>query len=140
MIIMEVTALHKEKTERLFTYLKELSLLRSPLIRDLQQYENYFFLNEIPNEPGCLSPLVDNVKDSWIEIKKPIKPQFPIVPKVLLDWLDPSFQIENVNTETKLVEKIPNKYQIDEIEDSEEIAEYLYLADHFDIQATFNSF
>ena len=138
---MEVTALHKEKTERLFTYLKELSLLRSPLIRDLQQYENYFFLNEIPNEPGCLSPLVDNVKDTWIEIKKPIKPQFPMVPKVLLDWLDPSFQIENVNTEPKLVEKIPNKeYQIDEIEDSEEIAEYLYLADHSDVQAAYDSY
>lgn len=66
MIKMEATYLHKEKTERLFTYLKELSLLRSPLVRDLQQYENYLFLNEIPNEPDCLSPLTDNVKDSAI--------------------------------------------------------------------------
>ena len=103
---MEVTALHKEKTERLFTYLKELSLLRSPLIRDLQQYENFLFLNEIPNEPDCLSPLIDNAKDLWIEIKKPIKPQFPTVPKLLLDWLDPSFQIENVSSEPKLLENI----------------------------------
>ncbi|WML53328.1 AAA domain-containing protein [Neobacillus sp. PS3-12] len=140
---MEVTALHKDKSERLFTYLKELSMLRSPLIRDLQQYENILFLNDIPKNPECISPLNDNIKDSWIEIKKPIKPQFPTPPKELLDWLDPATPIDNVKSVIQLVDNIPNPdYEdgnSDDIEE-EERNKYLYLMDHPDILPIFDSY
>ena len=140
---MEITALHKDKTERLFHYLKELSLLRSPLIRDLQQYENVLFLNEIPNEPECLTPLIRNIEDAWMEIKKPILPTlpFPAPPKTLLDWLDPSFQMDHVKTEPKLLDKIVNKESIDRVSNTEdENAKYQFLTDYPEIQTVFDSY
>ena len=37
----------------LFRYLAELMQLRSPLIRDVSQYENVLWLADIPREPEC---------------------------------------------------------------------------------------
>lgn len=138
---MNNTDLHIDKTVRLFTYLKELSLLKAPLIRDLQNYENYVFLNEIPDETGCISPLISNVKDTWVEIKKPVKPIFPHPPKALMDWLSSSYKPEDT-TEPTLLEKITNpdfqeNANQDET-DSESEQKYLYLEDHSDIKRTFD--
>ena len=103
---MNSSTIDRERTARLFTYLKELSLLKVPLTQDIQNYEDYIFLNEIPNEPECISPLTSNVNDTWIQIRKPVKPAFPAIPKQVKDWVSPAFQIENTKTEPALLEKI----------------------------------
>lgn len=135
------TDLHIDKTVRLFTYLKELSLLKAPLVRDLQNYEYYVFLNEIPDEDGCISPLFSKVKDTWVEIKKPVKPVFPHPPIALKDWLSTSYKPEDT-TVPALQEKIPNpdlQEDTDPVEtDSDSEQKYLYLEDHSDIQRTFD--
>ncbi|GLB61706.1 AAA domain-containing protein [Cytobacillus sp. NCCP-133] len=138
---MNNTDIHIDKTIRLFTYLKELSLLKAPLVRDLQNYENYVFLNEIPDENGCISPLISKVKDTWVEIKKPVKPVFPHPPKALKDWISSAYKPEDT-TAPALLEKIPNPDSQDDTDQDETDAEaeqkYLYLEDHSDIQRKFD--
>jgi len=141
---MNSSTLERDKTSRLFTYLKELSLLKTPLIRDLQNYENYIFLNEIPEEPECVSPLTSNVNDIWIEIKKPNRPEFPLLPETIKAWISPSFRLADTKTELSLVEKIINPDYIDientEATDSEVKSRFLYLKDFPEIQRTFEYF
>ncbi|WML44346.1 AAA domain-containing protein [Neobacillus sp. PS3-40] len=136
---MKPSTLHKEKAIRLFTYLKELSLLRSPLARDLHQYENYLFMNEIMDEPECLSPLITDVKDIWVEIKKPIRPIFPDPHQTIRSWLSPSFQYSNSNYEPKLLENIPNPH-FKESEPDGEIPKYLHILDYPEVQSKFDDY
>ncbi|KAB2331299.1 AAA domain-containing protein [Bacillus mesophilum] len=136
---MDSSALQIDKTVRLFTYLRELSLLKTPLIRDIQNYENYVFLNEIPDDKDCISPLTSAAKDIWIEIKKPVRPEFPSIPISLSDWISPSYKPENIDPEPSLLDRITNPdYEDDEISDNE--VQYLYLNDNPDIQQKFESY
>ncbi len=116
---MNSSPIDRDRTVRLFTYLKELSLLKVPLIQDIQNYEDYIFLHEIPNVSGCTSPLNSKVNDTWIQIKKPVPPAFPAVPKQLKSWLSPSFQVENPKTEPVLLEKTANPNYDEKKEKSE---------------------
>ncbi|MEH6906236.1 AAA domain-containing protein [Neobacillus drentensis] len=132
---MDSSSLTKERTVRLFHYLKELSLLKAPLILDLQQYENTLWVGDIPNEPECLSPINNTgLKDTWVEVKKPTQPIFPSPPASLAAWLDTSNKIDNTKNEPKLKEVIPNPDFQDE--ESEE-PQYLYLKDHPEITKNF---
>lgn len=61
----------------------------------------------------------------------------------MLEWLDPTFQIENVKSNPKLLEKIPNKEHRENHTDGmveEETENHLYLAYHVDIQTAFESY
>ncbi|MBB6444486.1 AAA domain-containing protein [Bacillus benzoevorans] len=137
---MNSSPIDRERTARLFTYLKELSLLKVPLTQDIQNYEDYIFLNEIPNAPECTSPLTSNVNDTWIQIRKPVKPPFPAVPKQMKDWLSPSFQVENMKTEPVLLEKIPNPNYDEHAEKSETNPPHLRLTDFPQIQHTLDDY
>ena len=142
---MNSSTLENDKTVRLFTYLKELSLLKAPLVRDIQNYEDVIFLNEIPNEPECLSPLTSQVTDTWIQIKKPTKPMFPLPPEILHNWLSSSFELENIKTEPSLLEKIPNPDYVENegetLPDASSITPpFLHLKDFPKIQKTFQDY
>ncbi|TYS45620.1 AAA domain-containing protein [Bacillus infantis] len=138
---MSSSTLERDKTSRLFTYLKELSLLKAPLIRDIQNYEDYIFLNEIPDELSCISPLSTDVTDIWIEIKKPLKPNFPLPPNSIENWLSPYFQNNDIKKEPSLVERITNPEYIEndagEASEPEKESPYLYLKDFPQILNTF---
>jgi hypothetical protein len=94
---LDSSSLNKDHTVRLFQYLKELSLLKAPLILDLQQYENTFWIGDIPDEPECLSPVNNTgVKEVWIEVKKPTFPVFPRPPATISRWIDTSDKMDNL--------------------------------------------
>ncbi|PAE37598.1 AAA domain-containing protein [Bacillus sp. 7884-1] len=133
---MDSATLNKDRTVRLFHYLKELSLLKAPLILDLQQYENTFWIADIPDEAECLSPINNKaVKDTWMEIKKPTFPVFPKPPESISNWLDTTNKIDNTKMEPKLKENIPNPNYQEEDSDEEK---YLYLKDHPEITSSFD--
>lgn len=128
---MDSSSLNKERTVRLFHYLKELSLLKAPLILDLQQYENTLWIGVIPNEPECLSPIYNTgVKEKWMEVKKPTSPVFPRPPVSLSAWIDSSNKIGNPKNEPKLKEVIPNP-DYENAESDEQ--QYLHLKDYPEI-------
>jgi very-short-patch-repair endonuclease/16S rRNA G527 N7-methylase RsmG len=133
---LDSSSLNKDRTVRLFQYLKELSLLKAPLILDLQQYENTFWIGDIPDEPECLSPINNaGVKEVWIEVKKPTFPVFPRPPATFSKWLDTSNKIDSPKIEPKLKEAIPNPDYDEEETDSEQ---YIYLKDYPEITRNFD--
>ncbi len=83
----------RDRAVRLFTFLREITELRSKTIRTIEQYDKVLWFKEIPREPGCdwiaWRPVKDEEKsDVWVEIKKPrLKPP-PKVADPLGPWLD----------------------------------------------------
>jgi len=77
----------------LFTFLRELTELRTKAIRTIDQYEKVLWFTQIPNEQGCYCRAFDsgdNEEQSgvWVEIKKPYLKPFPEIPESLEPWLD----------------------------------------------------
>jgi very-short-patch-repair endonuclease len=135
---LDSSSLNKERTVRLFQYLKELSLLKAPLVLDLQQYENTLWIGDIPNEPECLSPVNNTgVKEKWMEVKKPIFPVFPKPPESLIPWLNTANKIENTKNIPRLEDAIPNPDYKDE-ESNEK--QNLILKDHPEITKGFDNY
>jgi hypothetical protein len=49
------TAEIRKKAVRLFTYLKDLTRLRTAMVRDLSAYEGVLWFDDVPREPGCFT-------------------------------------------------------------------------------------
>lgn len=84
----------REQAIRLFTFLRELTELRTRTVRTLEQYEKVLWLNDIPRESGCHCIAwrrsdSHEQSDVWLEIKKPRVKDPPKVPEPLNSWLDP---------------------------------------------------
>ena len=84
-------SLERDRAIRLFTFLKELSELRTKIIRTLDQYEEVIWLDEIPkaNECYCIAWIEDSPpqSDVWVEINKPTLYAPPDPPAILVPWL-----------------------------------------------------
>jgi hypothetical protein len=90
--------LARDRAVRLFTYLKELTELRSSTIRTLESYDKVIWLADLPRYRVCYSAAwfgaraeeqVDERTQKWIEVPKP--PPFrlaPTPPQLLIRWLD----------------------------------------------------
>ncbi|MGG2028728.1 AAA domain-containing protein [Gottfriedia sp. S16(2024)] len=137
---MKVTNDQKDKAKRLFEYLKGISELKTPLVRDLNKYESVLFFNEVQDEEKCHSPLhsKDNSNtDIWLEIKKPSKPQKIFTPIELISWLANYDFIEN--EKPILLETIANPVFNIENNDNEE-PELLYISDYPQITKIFEEY
>jgi very-short-patch-repair endonuclease len=101
----------------LFTYLKELSALRTRMVRTVDSYESVVWLADIPRERECFSASWfaepgKRDEDSWIRIDKPRLPlPHPEVPDELALWLDPTQVIDSTREFPELQEQIdgPNR-------------------------------
>lgn len=84
----------RDRAIRLFTFLREITELRSKTTRTCDQYEKVLWFDEIPREPGChciawRMNQDQEESDVWVEINKPrLKPP-PKIPEQLKPWLDP---------------------------------------------------
>jgi len=83
----------RDRAIRLFTFLRELSELRTKMIRTSGEYETVLWFNKIPREKECYciswQPVDDEEQSEiWVEIKKPILKEPPKVPETLEPWLD----------------------------------------------------
>ncbi|TWH52013.1 uncharacterized protein DUF559 [Sporomusa sp. KB1] len=83
--------LARDRAIRLFTFLRQLSELRTKTVRSLESYENVLWLSEIPKTKGCFFYAWTNEanpnKDSWIEIDKPYIIPAPLVPPEVQPWV-----------------------------------------------------
>jgi REase_MTES_1575/AAA domain len=98
----------QDRAIRLFTYLQELVQLRTPPVRDAENYEAVIWFSEIPHEDGCYSiswgaPLEDS--DIWIEVRKRREPVCPALPEICRDWVDRPALLRS-EAEPNLMERI----------------------------------
>jgi len=102
----------RDRAIRLFTFLKELALLRTKVTRDLSAYEHVVWFHEVPEYKGCfsrLSPESDETQDAvWLEIQRPKEPQKPPIPSSCLKWLDDSSEADPL-VEPRLRDKVPSQ-------------------------------
>lgn len=102
----------RDRAIRLFTFLRELTELRSRTIRSIDQYEKVLWFSAIPRESECYCiawrPVESEVEtEVWVEIKKPRLKPTPKIPEALEPWLDP-MQVEDSSLEfPALRERIP---------------------------------
>ena len=83
----------RERAIRLFAFLREMTLLRSKVVRSVDEYDRAIWLAEIPREPGCYCAAWGMRRDgdehsTWIEVRKPKLTAPPDPPADLAPWLD----------------------------------------------------
>ena len=80
----------ESKVTRLVEYLIRLASLRTKIIRDVSEYQNVFWINEIPKQKGCFTQAWgrddDFDSDVWIEVQTWREPELPSVPSLCEDW------------------------------------------------------
>lgn len=104
----------QEKSIRLFAYLRDLSNLRSVPERDIKNYDQFLWIEDIPKESGCrcIAWRMDQNNDeptsadSWIEIKKPQLKSPPEIPDDLEPWIKTEDVYDSSLNEPELYNKI----------------------------------
>ena len=81
----------RDKAVRLFTYLKELTELRTDVRRNCDDYDQVVWWAEIPREKECYCAAWDLGRDApyedWLRVERPRRKRPPTLPPALLPWL-----------------------------------------------------
>lgn len=135
-----------EKAIRLFSFLRELTKLRTKTIRTINQYEKVLWFNDIPREPGChciaWGPIDEEDSDVWVEIKKPrLKPP-PEVPATLKPWMHHQELGDSSLEFPSLKEKITSDIFIETNDNpyNEQQVEFLFLKDNPEVEKLWNQY
>jgi very-short-patch-repair endonuclease len=103
-------SLLRDRSVRLFKFLRELALLKSKTLLDLSGYEEIVWFHQIPPGKGCFTILdqtAENADDmTWLEIKQPPEPAKPAFPDSCLKWVEKEINGEDLYLEPILKEKI----------------------------------
>lgn len=81
----------RERAVRLFSYLRELALLNTTVIRDYADFEEVLWFDELPDHDAINSiarGTFDDAGETWLEIKRLPEPQLPPPPKAVSGWID----------------------------------------------------
>lgn len=94
----------RDRAIRLFSYLRELSLMRTPVIKDIDRYESVLWWDELPNHNSIKSierePIGED-EDLWLEITRVAEPRLEAPPLVLDEWFD-AHLLHDSDSEPKL--------------------------------------
>ncbi|MBU9721610.1 MULTISPECIES: AAA domain-containing protein [Bacillaceae] len=138
---MNSSNIDQDRALRLFTYLKEFSMLKTPLVRNVENYDDVLWFSEVPEEKECNTPLQDgDFHDVWVEIEKPIKPPVPSPSEKIVTWLESEDELNNENKEPKLVEQIPNPNYVEDDEDESPESRYINVNDYPEIINEFQKY
>ena len=81
----------RDKAVRLFTYLKELTELRTDVRRNCDEYDQVIWWAEIPREKECYCAAWDLGReaayDDWLRVERPRRKRPPTPPPPLAPWL-----------------------------------------------------
>jgi len=127
----------RDRSIRLFTYLKELSELKTKVVRSIEQYEDVLWLSDIPHERGCFCAAWQTTDEEepelWVRVKKPVLKVPPKPAEKLAPWISES-QIQDSSIEyPELKEQIAIQGKASE-DDGHQESQTLNLADYPDIK------
>ncbi|MBU0661697.1 AAA family ATPase [Patescibacteria group bacterium] len=115
----EITGMspERDKTIRLFTYLKDLCALRTTQVRNVATYDQVFWLTDLPHHRLCrssiwhltdpASPTSGQHVDTWIEIRKPALESPPELPDEVEPWIKDEELTDSSLSEPGFFEQIP---------------------------------
>ena len=108
---------------RLFSFLRDLTELRTKTIRTIDQYDTVVWFQDIPHEPEChciawSKEIEEEHADVWLQIKKPRLKNPPKVPEQLVPWLNYE-EISNSSILPSLRENIVLKVSLPSNENGE---------------------
>jgi hypothetical protein len=112
-----------------------MTLLRTKVIRSIEEYENVIWLGEVPREPGCYcaawgtgpAPEQNGV---WIEIRKPKLMSPPEPPLEIAPWIDSAQMADSSREIPELRDTIAVNNELD----PDEQPSIANLKDHVDIK------
>jgi very-short-patch-repair endonuclease len=106
----------RDKAIRLFTYLKEICVLRTSQVRSVSAYDKVFWLSDLPRHKLCRSmvwrlidppsSVSDQHSDAWIEVRKPVLKSPPELPDELEPWIKDEELTDSSLREPGLYEQI----------------------------------
>ncbi len=103
-----------QKAIRLVDYLTRLALMRTKLVREIDEYENVLWLSSVPHERGCFARAwghdEEHEPDEWLEIQNRHEPELPIVPAQCKEWVNQS-ALRNKNDLPELIQQITRQVQ-----------------------------
>lgn len=112
----ETHSSERQKVIRLVDYLTRLASLRSKLIRDIGEYENFLWLSDVPHERGCFTQAwgrdEEHEPDEWLEVQNRREPELPAVPPQCKDWVNLA-ALRNKNDLPKL-QTIPHAERLED--------------------------
>jgi very-short-patch-repair endonuclease len=130
----------RDKAIRLFTYLLELTQLRSKVIRAIENYDSVMWLSDIPHEQECFTlawgAARDENEEVWLEIKKPKLLPFPPPSEEISPWVKESDLADSSKDEPELLQRIPVpviQTQTNQTDTSLSETKYIELNDHLHI-------
>lgn len=120
----------RDKALRFFKFLRELSRLKSRTVRNIDAYEDVFWLADLESRPGCTSALEGEAAreklgaDTWLEIRQPEVTDHPAPPGMADPWLsgvqlsDPRAEpeIREFRTDTRLLANPVNGKRYEQVE------------------------
>jgi hypothetical protein len=109
----------RDRALGLFSFLHDLSRIRTKTVSSLDLYEKVLWLEDIPREPGCFTAAwsrlgLEELKEdeTWISIDKPRLPAPPTPPMILSGWLSEAVLSDSAQDmpalPTQRVVEIPN--------------------------------
>ncbi len=137
----------REKAIRLVDYLTRIALLRSKVVRNVDDYQSVLWLNDVPRQKGCFTQAwgrdENHGADIWIEIQRPNEPDLPTVPDLCQDWVN----IESLRNTSDLPEILPeitvlidNPDRSEDSEQPEPIPHTKRLEDYPEVQKAWDSY
>lgn len=135
----------RDRSLRLFTFLRQFCELRMKTVRTLEQYEQIIWLSDIPQEQGCYciawNPSASTTKEIWVEIQKPQLKSYPKVPLELQPWLVLKHVEDSQRDFPELLESISVEETVEgENGSPAKQVVTLYLVDHPEIKKIWESY
>lgn len=128
----------RERSIRLFTFLKAFTTLRTKVTRSLDKYEEVIWLDDLPRIPGFFCVVhsgSDRDSELWIQLKKPRAPKPPPpIPDQLGRWVEHASMVDPLRDRPLLREAIP------EDPNSDEPQRWLRLADHSELESMLSAY
>jgi len=122
----------RDRAIRLFTFLKELSLLKTKVTRDLTAYDEVVWFEDVPKYKGVFSILSGESSDIqdvvWLEVRRQKEPQKAPIPATCLKWLDKTPEDNDPLVKPSLRHDIPTadtQIGLDQLDDRLEIGREL---------------
>lgn len=139
-----VEDLLRNRAVRLFTYLKELTELRTKVVRNLDQYDELIWFSDIPKERGCFCAAWERLSDYepelWMRIEKPRFKAPPDPPKNLQPWME-SHRIADSSIEMpELKDTIVVENPSDHVKSEEVQTKIIKLLDNPEIKASWEKY